>query len=360
MSRLERLYSPPEIGAPGKREAGARRRVLFFSGLFVIAMTCVVAAVLVVVLPGLRSYRLVAYFPDAAGLDGGIQVIQDGYVVGLVESVTPVFPGSDSDASQCPPVSPGTARAPARPCFRAVLRIRKGWPVPVDSRVRLGSAGLLAGSAILLQPGVAADHLRAGAVIDAAGREADLMARLTRLTDSLDRIVEETVAPALASIRAQIKTIETLIGAGEDQGGNRERLAGAFESLRKLAADLEAAVDPEKIAAILGSVQAMSARLEEVAAQLPVTGGEVRGAVRQYGELAGEIKGLVKDNKPALQRSLDDTQYLLQQISASLVPILTNIEDATRNLSALSRDLRNDPAVIIKGREVEEKTPWFK
>jgi phospholipid/cholesterol/gamma-HCH transport system substrate-binding protein len=39
---------------------------------------------------------------------------------------------------------------------------------------------------------------------------------------------------------------------------------------------------------------------------------------------------------------------------------LTNIEDATRNLSALSRDLRSDPTLIIKQRRQEEQAPWFR
>lgn len=363
MSRLERLYSPPEIGAPGKREARSRRRVLFFSGVFVIAMAAVVLAALTLVIPGLvgGSYRLLAYFAEAQGLEGGIQVIQEGYVVGIVESVTPVFPGRDQDAGRCPPPpADGPARSSTLPCFRATLRIRDRWPIPVDSLARLGSAGLLAGDAIKLEPGPSDVLLADGAVIDAQGRESDLMARLGQLTDSLDRVVEETITPALESIRAQIQTIETLLGTGEDQGENRQRLAGAFESLQRLAADLEQAVEPDKIAAILGSVETMSRKLEQVSAQLPETGGEVKRAVKQYGALAREIQGVVSENKPALQRSLDDTQYLLQELSASLAPILANIEDATRNLSALSRDLRTNPAVIIQGREVEEKTPWFK
>jgi phospholipid/cholesterol/gamma-HCH transport system substrate-binding protein len=57
---------------------------------------------------------------------------------------------------------------------------------------------------------------------------------------------------------------------------------------------------------------------------------------------------------------VDETQYLLQELAAALTPILTNIEDATRDLSALARDLRTNPAVILKGREVENETPWFR
>jgi phospholipid/cholesterol/gamma-HCH transport system substrate-binding protein len=362
MSRLERLYSPPEIGAPGKREGRARRRDLFLAGLFVLAMAAVALAALALVIPGLLGgqYRLQAYFLDAQGLDPGIQVIQEGYVIGLVERVTPVFPGRDPDADLCPsPLPAGAQRSPALPCFRATLRIRDDWPVPVDSRAQLGSSGLLSGDAIKVQPGAARERLADGAVLDAQGRERDLMAQLSALTESLDRMMTETVEPALASIKSQIQTIETLLGSGGDQGENRERLAGAFESLRTLSAKLEQMVKPEQIAAILGSVEQMSGHLAQVSSRLTGSTEEVQRTVKNYGDLAKDIQGLVVDNKPALQRSLDDTQFLLQELSAALTPILTNIEDATHNLSALARDLRRDPAVIIKGRTVEEQAPWF-
>jgi len=362
MSRLERLYSPPEIGAPGKREGRARRRDLLLAGLFVLAMAAVALAVLALVIPGLfgGQYRLQSYFLDARGLDQGIQVIQEGYVIGLVERVDPVFPGRDPDADRCPP-SPvgGPERSPALPCFRATLRIRNDWPVPTDSQAQLGSSGLLSGDAIKVRPGSSRELLADGAVIDAQGRELDLLAQLSGLTDSVNGLVEGTIKPALDSIGSQIKTIETLLGSGGDQGENRERLAGAFESLRKLSADLERAVDVEKIAAILGSVEQMSAHLAQVSSRLTGSTEEVQKTVKNYGDLAKDIQGLVVDNKPALQRSLDDTQFLLQELSAALTPILTNIEDATHNLSALARDLRRDPAVIIKGRKVEEQAPWF-
>jgi phospholipid/cholesterol/gamma-HCH transport system substrate-binding protein len=362
VSRLERLYSPPEIGAPGKREGRVRRRDLFLAGLFVLAMAGIALGALALVIPGLfgGQYRLRAYFPDAQGLDPGIQVIQEGYVIGLVEGVTPVFPELDPDADRCPPPAAGDAsRSRLLPCFRATLRIRRDWPVPADSRVQLGSSGLLSGEAIKVQPGASLERLADGAVIEARGRERDLMAQLSALTDSLDRMVKETVEPALSSIKAQIQTIETLLGSGGDQGENRERLAGAFESLRSLSAKLEDLVKPDQIRAILGSVEQMSAQLAQVSSRLTGSTEEVQRTVRNYGDLAKDIQGLVVENKPALQRSLDDTQFLLQELSAALTPILTNIEDATHNLSALARDLRRDPAVIIKGRKVEEQAPWF-
>lgn len=353
--RLDRLYSPPEIGAPGKRRARAERRDLLYSGIFVIAMAAVALTALTVVLPGVfgKAYRLHGYFLDAHGLDPGIQVVQDGYVIGLVEKVAPVFPGTAVHVRHC------TQRSPNLPCFHATLRIRDNWPVPLDSEAQLAPLGLFKGDAIRIRPGSSGELLADGAVIDAREPEADLAERLARLTDALRGIVEDSIAPALASIRDQIRTIEMLIGTGDDQGENRDRLAGAFENLQALSENLATAVDPDAIGAILSSVRETSDSLAGITADMKGSTRNVQRAVADYGELATDIRGLINENRPALQRSLDDTQFLLQSLSAALTPILTNIEDATRNLSALARDLRGDPSLIIKRRPQEEQAPWF-
>ncbi|MGA7983533.1 MAG: MlaD family protein [Chromatiaceae bacterium] len=363
MSRLERLYTPPEIGAPGKRAARSRRRDLLLAGGFVLAMAAIAVLALGLVTPGLigGTYRVHAYFAEAKGLDPGIQVMQEGYVIGMVESVKPVFPDRDSDAAFCPPPPrAAVARSPVLPCFRANLRIRKRWPVPADSSAQLGPAGLLKGDAIDLRPGISETLLTDGDRIAATGREGDLMAELSTLTESVQTLVNETLQPALASIQQQIKTIGDLLGTETGAAGNRERLAGIFESLQQLAANIEKAVNPDQLSATLKSVEELSRNLAQVSGTLTARSADIQHTVRSYGDLAKELRGLVKETKPPLQRSLDDTQYALQQLAAALTPILTNIEDATRNLSALSRDLRTNPAVIIKGREEEKQAPWFK
>lgn len=361
MSGLERLYSPPEIGAPGKRAAKKRRRDLTLAGLFVFCMAAVTLAAFTVLMPGLRAYRIQAYFADASGLYSSTQVIQEGYVVGIVENMTPIFPGKDEDAKNCPAVGTvSDSRSSKLPCFRTTLRIRTEWPIPQDSTAVVGSAGLLQGKAIKIQPGASDTLLQSGQTIATAGREADLMAQLAALTESLRGLVDETIEPALASIRDQIQTIKDLLGTSGDQAGNRDRLAGVFQNLQQLSENMESAVDPTQIQSILSSVQQLTANLELVSSTLTERSGDIQRTVSSYGDLATEIGGLVRESKPSVQRSLDDTQFLLQELSAALVPILTNIETATRNLSALSGDLRRNPAVIIKGREVENDTPWFK
>jgi phospholipid/cholesterol/gamma-HCH transport system substrate-binding protein len=85
---LELLYQPPEIGAPGIRRGRRQRRDLVLSGLFVLVMAAVVGAVLLLNVPALfGGYELRAYFPEATGLDRGIDVVQEGFVVGHVGAV---------------------------------------------------------------------------------------------------------------------------------------------------------------------------------------------------------------------------------------------------------------------------------
>lgn len=363
MSELERLYSPPAIGGPGKRDARARRRDLALTGLFVLCMGALATATFAILMPGLfgGAYRLQAYFADASGLYTSTQVIQEGYVIGIVEGMTPLFPDRDRDAEHCPPpLDETTTRSSKLPCFQATLRIRDAWPIPENSTAVLGSAGLLQGEAIKIQPGASDKLLQDGQVITTAGRESDLMVQLEALTQSLNDLVDETIKPALANVRDQVQTIKDLLGTAGDNAENKDRLAGVFQNLQKLSADIESAVDPAQIQGILSSVQQLSVNLAEVSTTLTERSGDIRRTVRNYGDLAEDISGLVKESKPSVQQSLDDTQFLLQELSAALIPILTNVEDATRNLSALSRDLRSNPAVILQGHEVEEETPWFK
>jgi phospholipid/cholesterol/gamma-HCH transport system substrate-binding protein len=358
MSRLERLYSPPEIGAPGKRAARSRRRDLTLAAGFFLLTVALAIGALALVMPGLftGTYRLYTYFSDASGLSPGLEVVQSGYTVGMLESLQPLLPDRDPDAAHCRPAHSLPDPGP-QPCFRAALRLRNDWPVPSGTSAQLGSAGILQGEVIKLLPGDG-ERLADGARIPSVAREPDLGARLGALTDSIQSIVDETIAPALVSLEQQIRTIEALLGTGDDEG-NRDRLTDAFENLRQLTRDLEQAVDPGQIAGILGSVEQMSANLNQVSSQIAERTGALERTIDQYNALAGDIRAVLKRTSPPLERSLEDTQYLMEELAAALTPILTNVEDASRDLSALARELRTNPAVIIRGQKVEEDTPWF-
>ncbi|MGB5834086.1 MAG: MlaD family protein [Thiohalocapsa sp.] len=359
MSRLERLYSPPEIGAPGKREALGRRRDLLLAGVFVLAMAAVAVSVLALLAPGLfGGYGLRAYFLDADGLDRGIDVIQEGFVVGQVQSVDPVFT-EDGDRDDCPEAN--TQRAPDLPCFRATLRIQEDWPVPPGSKARLAPGGLLQGNVIRIEPSIAAGTLTDGNWIETLDRQPDLPAQIATALEQAQKVIDQTIRPTLVQIQ---KRIQGLIGPGADDaeaGGTDmgEGLVDVFGSLKQLSQDIEAIVDPEQIGAILTAVEQMTANLAKVSGTLNDRSADVSQAVQSYDALAGDIRRVVTENEPALSASLEDTQYLLQELAAALTPIMANIETASRNLAALSGDLRQDPKSLLFKNPSKEPSPWF-
>jgi phospholipid/cholesterol/gamma-HCH transport system substrate-binding protein len=362
---MERLYQPPEIGAPGIRRGRQMRRDLALAGLFVLAMAAVVVGVVLLNVPALfGGYPLRAYFPEATGLDRGIDVVQDGFVIGHVGDVAPVFAG-DPDRDLCPDTE--TPRSAELPCFRASLRIQRDWPVPEGSKAQLAPAGFLGGNQIRIQPGLDDARLAEGAAIPTMPRQPDLATQAALALTRLQAAIDETIRPALVSLQERIQgligSIDGALEPGEDGEGPAaaagEGLAEVFQNLRRLSADIEQTVDPERIGAILESVDRLTANLANASAGLEARTDDVGAAVQEYQALGAELRGLVNEAQPTVTDSLDDVQYLLQEMSAALSPILANIETASRNLAALSGDLRDDPKSLLFKRKDDAPSPWL-
>ena len=143
-------------------------------------MAAIAIAALALLMPGLfgGTYRLQAYFLEAQGLTEGIQVIQEGYVIGIVEGVTPLFPGRDAAAVPLSGTAARARRVP-RPCRVSAPHCASRTPGRCRSTVwpRLGAAGLLQGDAVKIRPGASpsllangADHRRRGPGAGPAGQ----------------------------------------------------------------------------------------------------------------------------------------------------------------------------------------------
>lgn len=342
MSRLDRLYSPPEIGAPGKRRNRRLHRDLLLSGLFVTAMALVLIGALAWLRPSLlgQSTELVAYFSNAKGLTPGIPVVLEDYEIGVLRRVAPTFPTAER-STPCNDAA-DAERSPILPCFEVTLRIGSQWKIPADSQIEIGSAGPLQGDTINIIAGKETEFLAEQASFRQLGHRNDLLSQAGVLVDSVRRLLEDKVDPTVAKIQQKIVMLEEMLETAQAEPGEqidyRARLLGIFNNLEALIERLKDSVDPDNISQVMAKVEAVAIELRKT---------------------TGEIRGLVEDTRPPLRRSLDDAQFLTQELAAALTPILTNIDDTTRNLSAITRDLRNNPAILLKGRRTEKEAPWF-
>jgi phospholipid/cholesterol/gamma-HCH transport system substrate-binding protein len=233
--------------------------------------------------------------------------------------------------------------------------------------VQLAPAGLLQGNLLRILPGTSSKTFSRGSTIPSIARQPGLIAEVQQTLAVAQRTIDETIRPTLAQIQERIQGLLALFrdaqGDAEDGelgAGLAQGLTSVVGNLTQLSHELEQSVDANKIQSILTSVQALSDNLARVSETLPQQGQAIRGAVDDYGALANEIRAMVSVTRPNVQGSLEDAQYLLDELAAALAPILANIEDASRNLSALSRDLRENPASLLHGRERKDQSPWFK
>jgi phospholipid/cholesterol/gamma-HCH transport system substrate-binding protein len=287
---------------------------------------------------------LTADFTETGGIEAGTPVQQSDYVIGTVTSVEPHFP-------------PGGLI----PHFEVVMRIKEGWTIPSDSTAVIGEAGLLQGNVIKVKPGSSRTALKGGDRIASGATEPDLGTQLAELADRLSQLMRDSVTPLVASVKRQIEALERLLLTDQGAaGGSQQTIAGILDNLRDVSATLKAqmaAIEPKQLAALVVSARSTARNVETITGNLKKRSRRIESAVDDFGELADRLNRLVKKSDPAIERSLAETQTMLQDLSLALVPILNNLDETTQNLLELSQGLRNDPAIVLWGRRLPDNAP---
>ena len=345
MKSVERFFSPPEIGAPGRRAGQRQRRDLLISGLFVLAMLAVLAAALLIVSGYFfATYSLTTDFSETGGLEPGTAVRQADYVIGTIAAIEPVF-----------------SNEKLIPRFKVVMRIKKGWKIPEDSVAVIGSAGLLQGNVVKVVPGSSTVPLKDEESIMSGEKEPDLSEQLAELTDRLSELMRDSVTPLVASVKRQIEALEGLMATDEDKvGDSQQTITGILGNLRDISANLKAqmeAIKPEQVGALVDSARTTARNVEQITDRLNSRSKEIESTVKNFAELSDRLNKLVEKNDPAIERSLADTQVMVQELSTAVTPILNNLSEITQNLLQLSQDLRNDPALVLWGRKLPDNAP---
>lgn len=367
MSGVERLYVPPQIGAPGRAAAKARRRSLRRSGLFVLLMLLLLVSVaLFLRYRNLDAIQLRTYLPFTDGLSAGALVEQAGYTIGTVVSVTPIF----AAAGQPAPCGEATDEMPAAattPCFEIRLRIDRNWPIPSNSIAVVGSR-LLQGTIVQIEPGDADTLASNDSILSGKGNDSDLSAsanqlviKLGELLDHVQGIMNDAVAPILSSINQQVGALQNLtVSDNSDTGAALADVAEVLNNLKQLTGDLAAPSESERdtdIGKLLRATRLAAENVEQITAAVDSRSQEIRKAVEQFTQLGERLNKLARNSSPAIQRSLTDAQYLVQEAATAITPILNNLDETTRNLVEMSRDLRDNPGVLLGGRDGRDNTP---
>jgi len=290
--------------------------------------------------------RYSVVYQDVSGLGDGAVVSFEGFPVGRVSHIEPLF-------------SPGDV------AFRVHLAVRRDWPIPSDSVARLASSGLIAALSVAIEEGSATTLARPGAELP--GREqANLFAVVDEAAAELRSLAREGIRPALDAVREQLRTlIEELTTLSRDElrpllasGRSRvdqlgEMLAGStalLQSLQEAADGLEQVLDRanvQRVTHALSRLEQASGRLNQLMAELSTTRAGVDGVLRDVHGLLADNRGEVAVSVSGLARASGQLERASGTLAERMGTIMHNLDGSARNLNEFSRQLRERPGLLF-------------
>jgi phospholipid/cholesterol/gamma-HCH transport system substrate-binding protein len=211
---------------------------------------------------------------------------------------------------------------------RIILEVEGRWEIPADSRTRLAGIDLMGGRTVEVIPGVSAEVLRPGATLpgeSAAGvlDVADEVGRDVQL--AIGQVRELLNEGAIASVHGSARNLEellsTLSSIVEEQ---RDEMASLSEALNSTATRADSLLSREELDRSI-------VRLDATLAELEVASGNLSRATSSL----EVVMGRMERGEGTLGRlSADDGLY-------------TDLSSTLEELSALARDLRENPQRYI-------------
>ncbi|MBI3445261.1 MAG: MCE family protein [Magnetospirillum sp.] len=309
-------------------------------GGFVLAML-VSLMVVVVVLTG-RTGSTDAYFtrlPNVNGIKYGTKVTYEGFPVGQVEKIDP-------------------QRIDNVTSFRLELSVARDWRLPKDSVARVAASGLLAAVTLDIKGGNSTEMLPPGAEIS-GGAAANIFAAMNDVAGQITDLNQTALKPLLFALTQQVGALGTilekhapelvtnLLAVTNDLAVKTPRITADVERMTgTLANKVVTDVNAERINQTLANAAQLSAGLQE--------------SRRKVDSMLAALDKSVTGNADNIDQSVKDLRHTLQAVSRSIDSVTYNLDGTTRNLHEFSRQIRDNPGVLIGGTRRGEDGPGRK
>jgi phospholipid/cholesterol/gamma-HCH transport system substrate-binding protein len=315
-------------------------------GIFVIAaLVSLVAAVAVLTGQTGSTTTYFTTYKNVGGLKFGTQVLYEGYPVGQVEEIAPEeFKGSTR--------------------FRIRMAIAEGWRIPADSIAEVSASGLLAAVTINIREGLSAEALAPGSEI-LPGRPTDIFATLSSVAEEFGDLSENSVKPLLANLDRQVSSFgrvfeEELPAVIDNMKGLTIEVADRAplilanledftERLHDISREVDNGVRDVMSARNMDSINTALANFDRSARNVAAFTGRIEETRRQIDDILNRVDGLVANNEEDLTKTVEETRFVMQAISRHVDAISYNLEGTSRNMLEFSRQIRQNPGLLLGG-----------
>lgn len=281
-------------------------------GVFLIGTAAFLALVVFFMIGRKFLTRKVPYYTrlseSVSGLEPGTPVKQNGVDVGNITAIL-------TDSADI---------------TRSVVRfeVAEGTPIKQDMAATLGSYGITGLKYLELTGGsYSSQDVPPGGEVRS---EMSTLGKITQRADSIaykiDRLLGNALAITEATGRAQLERLVT----------SSANLAGSLDSLTS---DIARVKPGERLDGILAQVEGATSTLRD-----KIKRAEIDRTIHDYREVAESADGVVK--------RLDLTVLRVQE---DLSQTMYNLRETMKNLNAFSRQIRENPASLLRSGEKQER-----
>lgn len=280
-------------------------------------------------------------YNNVGGLKYGTQVLYEGYQIGQVDSIEPMF---DNDKVQ----------------FRINIEVEEGWVIPDDSVARATVSGLLSAMTIDIAGGASAEPLAPGSLIPGVA-PSNFFAALSEIGAEFGDLSQNSIKPLIENLNSYVTEIgdaavdnagpmmANLKTISEDLNRQVPEISASFTRTAKLIeTDVLSEQNRGNLGSILTNFETASADMAGLARELNDTRVLIHESVQQ-------INTVVSDNATGVSDAVQDLRYTLATISRTIDDITGNLEATSRNFAEFSRSIRQNPGLLLGGSPQQDE-----
>ncbi|NQU62547.1 MAG: MCE family protein [Rhodospirillales bacterium] len=288
------------------------------------------------------------YYSNVTGIKFGTQVVYEGFPIGQLETITP----EEKDG---------------RMRFRVDFSVTQGWRIPEDSIVEIAAPGLLAAVTLAIHAGKKNKSLKAGALVSSQERS-DVFAVVSSVAGQLGNLMDSNIKPLLTNFNTAVESINKIIA--NDAGL-------LFSDVRKTTNDLAAvaALMAERVPKIADNIEEFSAKmnatvdglqkvlnpanrekLDNAISNVDAASAKVDALLDSVTTLVEDVGKIMVSRDGDMRKTISETRYIVESVSRHIDSINQNMEGAARNMYEFSRQIRQNPGLLLGSQAPEDKS----
>jgi phospholipid/cholesterol/gamma-HCH transport system substrate-binding protein len=267
-------------------------------------------------------------YSNITGIKFGTPVLYEGFQIGQVEKIDPLFVDGDTR-------------------YRLTLSVIRDWRIQADSLARIEASGLLSTVSIDIKKGRSKTLLAPGDEIPGMGSN-DLFATINEVAMDIRDLSRNSLRPLLDKLNNQVDLIAadiTDITSGNIKPLFRDQVFPLFNKLNDSADRLTRILSNEN----LENVDAIISNLQEASNEADVLMKNVQNSRWALDNLLAEATQLVVENKDDLDAAVTDLRKTLYVASQHIDAISHHLEGASRNMHEFTRQIRENPGLLLRG-----------